>query len=123
MKYVTANQKLFEPTVFSRGKNYYDTGKVEIVNMTPFSITAKVNGSSAYRVSISFQPNCVIKEARCDCPYFTSNRLCKHVAAVLVAFDQEKGMAPAMENRPVFGTNMQRFSTELANILTLKPAT
>lgn len=83
--------KYFPSTILSRGLDYYKAG---LVYDTEFNednneLCASVSGTEEYSVSICFDDSCEnISEMYCDCPYAESGYNCKHMAALLYAFDE-----------------------------------
>ena len=83
-------RKYFSSTILSRGLDYYKSG---LVYDTEFNednneLCATVSGTEEYSVSICFDDSCEnISEMYCDCPYAESGYNCKHMAALLYAFD------------------------------------
>jgi len=67
--------------VFKRGENYYQDGHVQQVNRFDDLVTATVEGSRLYDVTINFDRRS--PDARCTCPYDGGGD-CKHVVAVLL---------------------------------------
>ena len=67
---------------FARGKEYYHDGAVSDVIRRGNRITAEVEGSDLYEVTIVLDDGDVA-EARCTCPY-DFDGYCKHVVAVLL---------------------------------------
>ena len=78
-----------EPS-FSRGRDYFDRGRVQSVHFeTPFHVLGLVSGSRAraYAVSAKFGPDedDFLLEGICSCPV---GRNCKHLAAVMLAAEE-----------------------------------
>jgi len=67
--------------VFKRGENYYQDGHVQQVNRFDDLVTATVEGSRLYDVTINFDRRS--PDARCTCPYDGGGGDCKHVAVLL----------------------------------------
>ncbi len=86
----------FEPHIFSRGKNYFQEGLVGKLNVETqkdgiLQVTAVVYGSEEYETSLSFNPDASFSGFECTCPY---DDLCKHSAAVGLAFIEQYGKEP-----------------------------
>ncbi|WP_125713604.1 SWIM zinc finger family protein [Companilactobacillus kedongensis] len=79
---------LFEPRILDRGFDYYRQGLVKNFKNTSERITATVVGTKTYNVSIVIDHG-QFESAECDCPYASENKLCKHMAAVLMLFDEQ----------------------------------
>ena len=67
--------------VFERGRNYRDEGRIQRIERFGDVVTAAVQGSSLYDVTVELDENTV--DARCTCPYQGAGE-CKHVVAVLL---------------------------------------
>ncbi|MDI3547190.1 MAG: hypothetical protein PWR10_842 [Halanaerobiales bacterium] len=95
MKLLTALKKAVPDRIFRRGKNYYNSGKIQDYNVIPlnegeFRIEARVRGTTMYVVSIFLQieGNHFSLYGNCSCPY-NWGEICKHVVAVLYRFINE----------------------------------
>ncbi len=78
-------------TIFKRGVNYFETGKVYELKVDPVAdeIVAKVSGNYGnYEVTIGQEGERLI--AYCDCPY--DGYPCKHVVAVSLQYMENKGL-------------------------------
>ena len=67
--------------VFERGENYYQDGHVQQVDRFDDLVTATVEGSRLYDVTIEFDGRS--PDTRCTCPYDGGGD-CKHIVAVLL---------------------------------------
>ncbi|MBI4448826.1 SNF2 helicase associated domain-containing protein [Candidatus Woesearchaeota archaeon] len=70
-------------TIFNRGRDYYSSGRVRELKIDDDEVTARVQGSRLYTVSITFEdgePDCA-----CTCPYGDG---CKHGVAALLALQE-----------------------------------
>ncbi|MFP8956449.1 SWIM zinc finger domain-containing protein [Natrialbaceae archaeon A-CW3] len=67
--------------VFERGQNYRNEGRIQRISRFDEVITATVQGSSLYDVTVKLGGNAI--EARCTCPYDGAGE-CKHVVGVLL---------------------------------------
>ncbi len=67
------------------------------------SIHAEVQGSGStpYRIDITFKNSATRPSTKCSCPAWRSNPLCKHVAAVLLAWATKPETFTVMEAPPV----------------------
>lgn len=74
----------FEERILERGYDYYRSGAVRELNVEEEEITAAVDGTEEYDVSILLE-NGAIDTMECDCPYAADGNNCKHMAAVLYA--------------------------------------
>lgn len=85
-------EKLFSPGVLSRGLAYYENGFVgELIwdEEGDDYLSAEVYGTEIYEVEIGFS-NGRVDYTFCSCPYAEENEFCKHMAAVLYAWEDTK---------------------------------
>lgn len=75
---------LFQSQILERGYAYYLDGAVQNLQQTATQLTAQVQGSQDYQVTITLQDG-EVQAMTCDCPYADGQRNCKHMAAVLFA--------------------------------------
>lgn len=80
-------KKLFSKTILDRGYNYYCSRTVENLDCSDNVIYASVSGSEDYEVEISLSDN-DIEDMYCSCPYASDGTNCKHMAAVLYAWEE-----------------------------------
>lgn len=78
----------FNTRILSRGYEYYEDGLVEDVLLKGNIVTAKVEGSETYDVSVEIDNNIFI-DGDCTCPYTSDGSYCKHMAALLYYLDNE----------------------------------
>jgi uncharacterized Zn finger protein len=74
-------QRRCTDAVFERGVNYRDEGRIQRLDRFDDLVTATVQGSNLYDVTVEFGEEDL--ETRCTCPYDGSGD-CKHVVAVLL---------------------------------------
>ncbi len=76
--------------IFQRGQNYFDSGNILQLNQgSDGTWYAEVEGNYGnYEVEIKADNNSESADYYCDCPYDGS--ICKHVAAVALAINEEK---------------------------------
>jgi len=67
--------------VFERGQNYYRDGHIRQLDRFDDLVTATVEGSRLYDVTIEFGGRSL--DTRCTCPYDGGGD-CKHIVAVLL---------------------------------------
>jgi len=79
-------KNFFDNHILERGYIYYMNGEVHDVEASDEDITGIVSGSSDYEVTILLHKG-QIKEMFCDCPFALRGNACKHMAAVLYAYD------------------------------------
>ena len=78
---------LFDKKILDRGKEYYESGNVIGLEIAEEEVTAVVEGTEDYDVSILLHDGDVT-EMYCDCPYAEDYGNCKHMAAVLFAYEK-----------------------------------
>jgi len=79
----------FDGKVQSRGKEYYQTGRVHVMACAIDFIMADIAGSGQpYEVLIQWELRADgLVKAECTCPYFEDRGLCKHIWATILAAD------------------------------------
>jgi len=82
-------QRLFPAKILDRGYDYYLDDLVDDLRLNKDTLTATVQGSEDYSVRILFK-NDSISEMDCTCPYAEDGSNCKHMAAVLFQWNDEK---------------------------------
>lgn len=82
-------KKLFSPVILERGYEYYCDDAVQHLTVSDGCITADVLGSEDYDVEISIDED-NITEMYCSCPFASGGNNCKHMAAVLYAWEEEE---------------------------------
>ena len=97
--------------VFERGENYYQDGHIQQVDRFDDLITATVEGSRLYDVTIEFDGRS--PDTRCTCPYDGGGD-CKHIVAVLL--DIAAG-PPADDSDRVEGVLADASASELREFL------
>ena len=105
------NRNMFADAIWSRGRIYYEEGKVELTFSDGKEIHANVYGTSKYSVRLDFNGP-VLKKAVCSCPY--SAGICKHSAAVLMTFASSDLPLSAYEERQASGpVSKKQYSVKL----------
>ena len=75
--------------ILQRGLDYFQKGRVhDLEEVSPHNYEAVVEGSEDYFVELTVE-NDVVTDYSCDCPY-DMGPVCKHVAAVIFALQEEK---------------------------------
>ena len=82
----------FDSKILERGKDYFRGGAVQELEIDEEEISAVVEGTDEYQVTISLSDG-GIDEMDCSCPYAEEHECCKHMAAVLYAYED------ALKNR------------------------
>ena len=77
---------LFQRHILERGFDYYLEDRVSSFHLSDKTIEAVVEGSDDYRVKIRLGDS-GISDMSCSCPYASDGTPCKHMAAVLYAYD------------------------------------
>lgn len=82
-----ALSRLFSRKDYLRGQEYCKRGQVQVLNVTQTNdgdaVTCVVRGSDSYNVSLRVQEQGT--SAYCPCSSFAEKRICKHVAAAMLA--------------------------------------
>lgn len=87
MKNLTINiSNYFESAIRNRGREYFNKGRVNKVEISKNFVSAKIKGTQNYHVWISFNENLMPLKMSCTCPYFEKGN-CKHLAALLYYLD------------------------------------
>ena len=82
-------EDLFREVILDRGYEYYIEDAVELQNVTDDHIEAIVSGSEEYEVEIDIYDDNII-DMYCSCPYAKKGYNCKHMAAVLYKWQENK---------------------------------
>ncbi len=84
-----------DPTILSRGEDYYRSGLVESIDWDENHVTAEVSGSeeTPFLVELDFSEDGEVEDQSCDCPY-EWGPVCKHTAAALLAIQAEPPDGP-----------------------------
>ena len=82
-------QRYFQPHILERGIDYFNKNRVVLLEKEEDCLSAEVIGSETYEVEIIFEQENVIG-LECTCPHAADNHFCKHMAAVMFAYDMEK---------------------------------
>lgn len=72
--------ELASPVVFMRGVDYYEDGRVALIDLLPRRVTADVAGTDTYHVEL--RVNDAGLDWSCTCPYAEDGAFCKHCVAV-----------------------------------------
>ena len=75
------------PITQKRGRTYYAHGAVRLLDAGDRAVSARVQGSQVYRVSLSVADGFI--DYSCTCPFFTSDfNACKHIWATALAAEE-----------------------------------
>lgn len=81
------NVGLFSQKDYARGQEYYRRGQVQNLKIIPTAdggrVTCTVQGNNSYDVSIVSGDETT--SIYCTCPRFADKRICKHIAAAMIA--------------------------------------
>ena len=75
-------QRLFDPEILQRGREYYKKNKVRSLIQDGERYYAAVEGTEEYQVEILIQDS-EVTEMQCECPWAEKGNTCKHEAATL----------------------------------------
>lgn len=92
--------RVFADGVRSRGRSYFDRGRVVVTTAKAGQIVvAKVRGTEAYKVKLRLRNNKL--HASCTCLYFgPEGEPCKHIWATILVADA-RNLLPSPPNRPL----------------------
>jgi superfamily II DNA or RNA helicase len=100
MGYIT--EKLADeigPLTQQRGRQYFSHGAVRRIEGNDSYVSAVVQGSALYNVTLSWADSLI--EYSCTCPYFERDfNLCKHIWAVCLKAEQERYLGAAADFTP-----------------------
>lgn len=83
-------KKLFSPHIWQRGADYYHNGHVGELQYHGNKVTAEIEGTDVYSVSVTLDASGnSIERYSCNCPYGEDGTPCKHLAALLCALDND----------------------------------
>lgn len=105
--------ELFPPHIWQRGQNYYRDGNILEIRYHGNSVTAKIEGTEIYHVSVTLDERANrIEDFSCDCPYGEDGTPCKHLAALLCALEDTDDKFSKKETEPAFEQIVELLSTE-----------
>ncbi|MBI5214585.1 MAG: SNF2 helicase associated domain-containing protein [Ignavibacteriae bacterium] len=81
-------RSISEPTIRSRGLNYFKEGRVRIKLFSEKEVVAQVKGTHSYRVHVIYDADKNDWDVSCTCPYDWDD-VCKHVVATMYAAMEE----------------------------------
>lgn len=85
--------RFFGQTPRSRGAEYFNSGRVTIVDRSEFAASAVVHGSKTYVCMLSSTSSRMLKNVvisvNCSCPFFESAGPCKHLWAFIAQLERE----------------------------------
>ncbi|HEY4575584.1 MAG TPA: SNF2-related protein, partial [Thermoanaerobaculia bacterium] len=84
--------------VRERGRQYFQTGKVQIASAGSEEVEAVVSGGEEYRVSLRREEANVW--VFCSCAFFEGGEPCKHVWATVLAADEKKALRGSSGDLP-----------------------
>jgi hypothetical protein len=84
--------------VRERGRQYFQTGKVQIASAGSEEVEAVVSGGEEYRVSLRREEANVW--VFCTCAFFEGGEPCKHVWATVLAADEKKALRGSAGDLP-----------------------
>jgi len=115
MKAVTHEEvrDLFDETIFQRGKEYYESGAVQNIELLDENTTTgTVIGNEKYKVSVSIDSDGELS-CECSCPCDFN---CKHAAALLLKWLEQKDSVKNNETqlplRPLLKETLNNWSRE-----------
>lgn len=115
---LTIFEQQIDPTILKRGLQYYKKGTVDIISHTSQEVTANVEGTEDYSVTLHLNGD-IVEEAICTCPY-DWGAVCKHTVAVIFAIKAEELSLEVKESKTPSKprkTKVQKESEEITEIL------
>ncbi len=85
----------FDSSTRNRGSSYFWQGRVRLLRGSESEIEASVQGSRAYQVLMRWEEKETLLRVNCDCPYFDSAGVCKHLWAAILAADSRRLLSAA----------------------------
>lgn len=106
----------FNELIWSRGKTYYEAGRVKSIKGTSKGYTATVKGTSLYTVTFSTAPVTM----NCTCPHAKEGHKCKHMAAAFIALEahQAKAKKGDTQTNPYIGCSWYPYIKKYYNAKT-----
>ena len=89
-------EHFFKDHILMRGYDYYKNGAVAELESDGDIIRATVSGTEDYEVEIYLKNN-KIDDMYCSCPYADGGNNCKHMAAVLYAYEENDSREAAFD--------------------------
>lgn len=81
-------QRQFKEVILKRGRGYIKENRIkELERSDDGTVSAKVQGSKLYKVSLHLSDSGKITDPKCSCPY-DGVGMCKHLAAVLLTLEK-----------------------------------
>lgn len=80
-------KEYFGELILGRGEDYYNRNAIAHYHEENGVIEAEVIGTYDYDVSIALTEDGDVLDMSCDCPYALSGTPCKHMAAVLISYN------------------------------------
>ena len=116
-------RSFFTSTILKRGQSYFEDGLVKNLYDHYGEITATVFGNELYDVEILLNGSEVV-EMSCTCPYAEDGTPCKHMAAVLLAWEASGGPKMTRKSEPIIPLEeaVRQLSTETMQKLLLQQA-
>lgn len=81
-------RRYFKAHILERGLNYYTQDRVSSFEVSSNHLSARVTGTGDYLIEAQLEAEQLIALS-CDCPYAAENNFCKHMAAVMYAYENQ----------------------------------
>src|SRR3982074_504794 len=88
----------FSLPIRERGSAIFGSGLVSAISGNQWSARATVQGAVLYKVALQRVKEKV--RAECECPFFESSGLCKHVWATILAADRQNYLLGSIGSPP-----------------------
>ncbi len=87
--------------MIKRGEDYFRSGMVsELIYDTAGDFRAQVHGRNDYEVRVRLDAEQKLCDFECDCPHFQGGNNCKHIAAVLIKWEDERHNSDQTTSNP-----------------------
>ncbi len=100
-------RELADARSFARGRAYLDAGRVRRLALDGTTVTAVVEGTSAYRVRLAVTRTGL--DGTCNCPYGSEGVFCKHCVAAALAWLDGGGELGEPAQEPVPARGLREF--------------
>lgn len=105
-------RELFPPRIWQRGQNYYQDGHILSIHHCGNSISATIEGTEIYNVSVTLDAGTNrIEDFYCNCPYGEDGTPCKHLAALLCALEDADKESVKSEKNELIPQVIESLST------------
>jgi hypothetical protein len=110
---------LFKTNILNEAADYIRSNSIRDLQKIGDKVTATVAGLENFHVEIDFDGNSISK-MECSCPYAREGSYCKHMAAVMLAWEKSQLTEKESEERKIIkkAKNSLELSCEVDDVLT-----